>query len=104
MVRSGRGRATNCSLAPCGGGMGRGVFAGGSNFTPLPSPPPQGGRELALSRGSAQNHIIANRDVSWIPCRPAHHHQLEAVGVLDEIVQMENANALSRANIAAREP
>jgi hypothetical protein len=36
-----------CSLPPCGGGLGRGVAAR-SEFatTPLPVPPPQGGREL----------------------------------------------------------
>ena len=42
------GRATNgiCSLPPCGGGLGRGVTSS-SEFavTPLPVPPPQGGRE-----------------------------------------------------------
>ena len=36
-----------CSLPPCGGGLGRGVAATAvfAGLTPLPSPPPQGGRE-----------------------------------------------------------
>jgi hypothetical protein len=34
------------SLPPCGGGLGRGVHTGSPDAaTPLPNPPPQGGRE-----------------------------------------------------------
>src|SRR6266516_7622084 len=83
--------------------MGRGVFAGGIKFTPLPTPPPQGGREPALNGGGAQIYIIANRDVSLIPARSRHNHQLESVGVLEQIFQMENAIALLGAKVAARE-
>src|SRR5215207_2073803 len=50
-VRRKAGTAS-CSLPPCGGGLGRGVFAN-SEFptTPLPVPPPLGGRER-WSQGS----------------------------------------------------
>ncbi len=42
------GDAADSSLPPCGGGMGWGVVAGTqSAATPLPNPPPQGGREQA---------------------------------------------------------
>jgi hypothetical protein len=52
-------------------------------FTPLPNPPPQGGRGPALNRGSAENRIIACCDRSLSPRRPLHHDELEAVGVLE---------------------
>ena len=40
--------APHGSLPPCGGGTGRGVAASaGLAVTPLPTPPPQGGREQA---------------------------------------------------------
>ncbi len=43
------------SLPPCGGGLGRGVLQIQAAFaaTPLPSPPPQGGREQTVPRAQA---------------------------------------------------
>src|SRR5712692_82550 len=51
------------SLPPCGGGLGRGVAAS-SVFvaTPLPVPPPQGGREPCGTATSRPNCQLARRN------------------------------------------
>src|SRR5262245_27989194 len=56
-----------CSLPPCGGGMGWGVpNARRLWLTPLPIPPPQGGRE-PLWRGRAVLTFVAKRLLQLIP-------------------------------------
>jgi hypothetical protein len=46
------------SLPPCGGGTGWGVVTNSEPVgTLLPTPPPQGGREQAVPRGTAMPHF-----------------------------------------------
>src|SRR5262249_20168098 len=53
--------APHRSLPPCGGGTGRGVAANSeSGTTPLPTPPPQGGREQAEFASRAPRNLPAS--------------------------------------------
>jgi len=52
---------TVSSLPPCGGGLGRGVHTGSPDAaTPLPAPPPQGGRERKTIAIVSERRIAAH--------------------------------------------
>ena len=74
--------APHRSLPPCGGGTGRGVTANAeSAATPLPTPPPQGGREPAR-RGAGESAPptaeTSTQHFTWLALEPitGRTHQL----------------------------
>jgi tRNA pseudouridine32 synthase / 23S rRNA pseudouridine746 synthase len=70
------------SLPPCGGGTGRGVVVDAeSAATPLPTPPPQGGREPARrveSESLKGGAVAAHQHLTWLALEPVtgRTHQL----------------------------
>jgi tRNA pseudouridine32 synthase / 23S rRNA pseudouridine746 synthase len=69
------------SLPPCGGGTGRGVTADAeSAATPLPTPPPQGGREPArrVESESVNRTAVIESQLTWLALEPitGRTHQL----------------------------
>src|SRR6185369_319999 len=59
-----------CSLPPCGGGLGRGWRQRRCVWlTPLPSPPPQGGRERTVRA----SRLFARNDEERLLPRPMSH-------------------------------
>src|SRR5262245_42541557 len=62
------------SLPPCGGGTGRGVATNARvSFTPLPNPPPQGGREREPVPSSLRSTSTPQANHR----HDGHHHQSE---------------------------
>src|SRR5258705_2677100 len=60
--------STACSLPPCGGGVGRGVAADSAfATTPLPVPPPQGGRERCGTHLRTAVHVPAYGQKQRLP-------------------------------------
>jgi len=79
----GLGRAApHGSLPPCGGGTGRGVTANAKYAaTPLPTPPPQGGREQArrvASESVPRTAATPTQHLTWLALEPVtgRTHQL----------------------------
>src|SRR5438105_717825 len=72
-----RGTAPQRSLPPCGGGTGRGVTSDSeSGTTPLPTPPPQGGREQAEFASRSSLHSPDRYAVFLVLKLHAHRFQL----------------------------
>ena len=97
--------APTCSLPPCGGGLGRGVETRSvlCCVTPLPVPPPQGGRER-WSRSACRHLVGDSRHIAAQNRRQIsiHHRGVAAADQLDQRRDFVADRDLGEAHLARK--